>query len=103
MLEKMQFPITGASQCPHCTSTKTVIRNYIDELKMSGTLGKNAYPAGGAIQIPFQETLNSPLMIRPEIPVLQISYEVCAECFTMYTTKIQLIIVPVEIKKQKLN
>jgi hypothetical protein len=101
MLEKMKFPITGAPNCPACHSEKTIARAYIDELKMEGKLPKNAYPAGAAHQIALQEALNSPLMIKPEIPVLQISYEVCADCFTMYATQIQLIIVPVQIQQKQ--
>lgn len=100
MLEKMKFPMTCASKCPKCESEKTITRAYIDQLKAEGKLVKAAYPAGSVMQVAFDQVLNSPLMIRPEVPVLQIGYDVCAECFTMYATNVNLLIVPVQIKKQ---
>ncbi len=97
----MVFPIKGAEECPTCKCKEGIGRQYIDELKSDGRIGPKAYPDGLQVQIAMTEVLQTKLItIKPVMPILCMSFEICAECFTWYCTKVNLMQQPVKIQVQ---
>ena len=93
----MDFPIEGASLCPQCDSEERVGAQYIQELKDQNKLPADAYPNGLMIPVPFVDVLRSKVLpLRPEVPQLEMYFDVCAACFTLYCTGMGLRMVPVQ-------
>jgi hypothetical protein len=98
---QLEFPIEGAKSCPRCGSTERIGLQYIEQLKRNKRLNKNAYPLGGLqFSIPFQETLSGPIAlgINPSIPALQVMWDICARCFSIYCIRVDETQIPVQIR-----
>lgn len=98
----LKLPVTGADKCPHCGCTERIGRQYIDSLVANGRLLKGSYPKGLVMQIPIQG-VSLGILVKPELPVLNIYYDVCKKCFTMYCTGADEILVPLQPMQQQPN
>lgn len=84
--EKMKFPIEGADCCPNCGDIERVGQQAIEQLKADKALGEKAFPKGLVLQIPLVDPTRPPLTTHFTIPVLQIRFDVCKKCKTIYCT-----------------
>lgn len=86
--EKQQFPLEKPDDlCPNCGSTERIIRPYFNELEDTGQAPKGSLKLGAILQIVVPQALNR-LSLVPEVPVLCITYDICAQCFTMFATTV---------------
>ncbi len=101
--KEIKLPITGATQCPNCGSTEGVGRAYLEQLEKAGKIPKGMAAKGLAIQFPVTSVLMSPLVASmTEIPVLNIGWEVCAQCFTIYSPGVFETKQPVKVEMQRM-
>ena len=85
---KPRFPMEKPDDlCPNCGSTEKIIRPYFNDLEDTGKAPHGSLKLGAVLQIAIPQALNR-LAPVPEIPVLCISYDVCAQCFTMFATQV---------------
>jgi len=99
-IEKLTFPIVGAETCPHCGCSERIGQQIINQLKLEAKLQMNAYAKGLVIKIPLFQTLLGPLAITPnEVPVIEITFDVCKECKAIYGLKVDLTSQPVQVRQ----
>ncbi len=98
--DEVKFPIVGAEKCPHCGSTERIGRQYIDGLIAKGHLMKGSYPKGFAFQVPMNGTLIAPLTIKPEIPVVNVYWDICKGCQSLLVSSVEITNVQVNMQQQ---
>ena len=98
-IEKLTFPIEGADKCPTCGCEERIGQQILNQLKLEGKLQKDAYPKGLLIKVPLLQSILAPLAIKPEIPVMEITFDVCKKCKTFYGTLIDLTAMPYEVRQ----
>lgn len=102
--ERLKFPIQGAEVCPHCGCKERIGEQLIRELKEDGKLSKMAFPKGAlAIQVPLFDQTRPPLATQIVIPMLQIMFDVCKECKTIYCTDLELTQQPAKVEFQQVK
>jgi hypothetical protein len=97
---KCSFPIEGSDRCPSCGCEERIGRQLLDQMKAEGKLQKTAYPKGFVIKVPLFQVLAAPLVVKQEIPVVEITFDVCKECKTLYCTNFDLTAMPYETNTQ---
>lgn len=98
---KLTFPIKGVDACPHCGSTERLGQKILQQFKVEGKIPRNSYPSENfMLPMILQAALDGsiPLGINPTLPMLQVCWDVCKECKTMYCREIQLASVPIQLK-----
>jgi len=98
-IENLTFPIEGAESCPNCGCSERIGQQIINQLKLEAKLQMSAYAKGLLIKIPLFQALLGPLALKQEVPVIEITFDVCKECKTLYCLKIDLTSQPVEVKR----
>lgn len=93
-IEKLAFPIEGADKCPTCGCEERIGQQILNQLKLERKLQMFAYPKGLVIKVPLLQAVVGPLVIKPEIPVIEITFDVCKECKTLYCRKFDLTYMP---------
>lgn len=102
--KEIKLPITGAIQCPNCSSTESIGRAYLEQLEKAGKIPKGMAAKGMAVQFPVTAVLMSPLVASlTEIPVINIGFEVCAQCFTIYSPGVFETKQPVKVEMQRMT
>lgn len=99
-IEKLTFPIDGADSCPSCGCSERIGQQIINQLKLESKLQMNAYAKGLLIKIPLFQALLGPLQIKPEVPVIEITFDVCKECKQIYCIKVDLTSQQVNVQSQ---
>jgi hypothetical protein len=100
--KKPQFPIVNEDACcPHCKSTEVIGQAYLDQLEAEGKVPKGSVREGLTMQFPITAILLGSLVsVKPEMPVVCISVDICASCFTVYARKVWVIMQPVQVRMQ---
>ena len=96
--ERLKFPILGAEVCPNCGSKERVGQKVIQEMKDDGKLSQ-AFPTETMLQVPLFDPTRPPLAATFTIPVLQIHFDVCEKCKTLYCTRINLAQQPTQVQQ----
>ena len=104
--KRLEFPIRGHTNCPHCGCEERIGRTKIAELKKDGLLEEHMFPKGPTWAIPLIDQ-TKPIMVtslsikKPQIPILQVFWDVCAnpECVGVYVTGVEFIMQEIEIPK----
>lgn len=84
---EMQFPVQGATSCPHCKSVDKLGKKVFDELVRMGRLqpsdqwGLKSMVPTGVIGLDI-------LTGNQEMLFVGVEWEICGKCFTMYATNI---------------
>lgn len=99
--EDMKFPIVGADKCPACGSEKKICKGFLQGLREKYKLPAELYKDGLRWPVAFPETLTVAAMLKPEVPILSIHFEVCGDCFTIYCTLITLDKQPVKMELRR--
>jgi hypothetical protein len=97
-IEKLTFPVDGADKCPKCGCEQRIGQQIFNQLKLEGKLQMTAYPKGLQIKVPLFQAILAPLAIKPEIPVIEITFDICKKCKVLYCTRIDLTAMPYEVK-----
>lgn len=102
MEEKLKFPLEGATACPQCGCEDRILEQVLTQLREEGKISKDAFPQGFALQIPLFDPKKAMRVISPtvKIPVVQILYDICAECHTMYCVGVNVIEQPAQVQIQ---
>lgn len=100
----MNFPITR-DDCPACGSKERLGRNTIDRLIELKHLSKDMFPDGLMMTLPLIDQKRIMTLVTPtvKLPILNIYWDICKECLTMYCTKFELVMrdASVELRQQK--
>ena len=101
--EEMVFPIVQ-DDCPKCGCKERLGKMTIDRLIKKGLLSKGLYPDGLMWTIPMvdQKRITSLLTPTVKVPVLNIFFDICKECHTVYCTKYALDIQEMPVQLQQM-
>lgn len=97
----MEFPILGHDVCPSCGCEERIAQEYIRQLKREGKLSEKVFPFETlAITLPLMDPTHPPLATHFTIPTLQVHFDVCKECKTIYCTRIELFQQPAMVQQR---
>jgi hypothetical protein len=104
--EKQGFhlPIECPRKCPTCGSTETIGGRYFEQLEAESKIPKGALKTslkdGLTIQIAIAPSVMAPLVkAQPTMLILNIGFEVCSQCYTLYATHIWQSEQPVQLRQ----
>lgn len=87
---------TKTEKCPQCGSEKRVLGPLFQELvKNKPKLIQDQAPKGIQLQVPLQFAINT---LMTKCPVLVVTFEICADCHTMYALSGDLADAPVQVQ-----
>lgn len=91
--ESVAYPIT-TDKCPTCGSEERLGKQAMDNLKKEGKLNKVSFPDGMLIPVPLVDPRFPPSVILAQsvrIPVMNIFFDVCAKCRTLFCTRFEIV------------
>lgn len=99
MAEEIKLPVVGADSCPHCGSKERVLEKMIRKLKDEGKLPEQSFPKGAVLQITLFDPARMPLLAtKVMVPIAFVFWDICLECKTIYSTGVELLEQPAQMK-----
>jgi hypothetical protein len=83
--------IPGTDKCPQCGSEEKAVASAIDLLREEKLVPEDSFKEGLAIQAVLYDPARQKLLTTTfQTPIIQVRFDVCAVCHTMYCTSISL-------------
>lgn len=92
--------IPGADKCPQCGCEDQAVDEVLDQLREQKLIPQESFKEGLAIQATlFDPTRQTILTSNFTIPIVQVRFEVCSVCHTMYCTSIAVLGQQAEVQR----
>jgi len=92
--------IKGADKCPQCGSEQKNVEEVMNDLRETGLIPKESFKEGIAIQAAlYDPTRQQVIATKFTIPIIQVRFEVCADCHTIYCTSVAVVFQQAEVAR----